>query len=179
MTKIPYPKQLISFPDQIALLKRRGLVFTDETKALHLLRNISYYRLSGYWYPLLADKQNHLFKPGSTFDTAYNIYKFDSELRKLIITELEKIEVAVRTQTAYILSSQWDGYWFADASHFNNPIRHAKILSKIAEEYQRSDEEFVTAFKSKYSDPFPPSWITMEITSFGTLSILYLSLIHI
>lgn len=88
MTKIPYPKQLISFPDQIALLKQRGLVFTDETKALHLLRNISYYRLSGYWYPLLADKQNHLFKPGSTFDAAYNIYKFDSELRKLIITEL-------------------------------------------------------------------------------------------
>ena len=46
------------------------------------------------------------FKPCSTFDVAYNIYKFDSELRKLIITELEKIEVAVRTQTAYILSSQ-------------------------------------------------------------------------
>ena len=41
-----------------------------------------------------------LFKPCSTFDVAYNIYKFDSELRKLIITELEKIEVAVRTQTA-------------------------------------------------------------------------------
>lgn len=109
MTKKPYSKQLISFTDQIALLKQRGLAFTDETKAMHLLCNISYYRLSGYWYPLLADKQNHQFKPGSTFDAAYNIYKFDSEFRKLIITELEKIEVAVRTQIAYILSSQWDG----------------------------------------------------------------------
>lgn len=177
MIKTPYPKHLISFADQIVLLKQRGLVFTDEAKALHLLRNISYYRLSGYWYPLLADKQNHVFKPGSTFDAAYNIYKFDSELRKLIITELEKIEVSVRTQIAYILSSQWDGYWFADASHFNDPIHHAKILSKIDEEYRRSDEEFVTAFKSKYSDPFPPSWITMEITSFGTLSILYNNLL--
>lgn len=177
MTKIPYPKQLISFADQITLLKQRGLIFTNEAKASHLLRNISYYRLSGYWYPLLADKQGHLFKPGSTFDAAYNIYKFDSELRKLIITELEKIEVAVRTQIAYILSSQWDGYWFTDTSRFSNPARHAKILSKINEEYQRSDEEFVTAFKSKYSDPFPPCWITMEITSFGTLSILYNNLI--
>ena len=44
---------------------------------------------------------------------------------------------------------------------------------KINEEYQRSDEEFITSFKSKYSDPYPPSWMTMEITSFGTLSILY------
>ena len=104
MTKIPYPKHLISFSDQITLLKQRGLSFADENKALHLLQNISYYRLSGYWYPLLADKENHRFKPGSTFEAAYTIYKFDGELRKLIITELEKIEVAVRTQVAYILS---------------------------------------------------------------------------
>ena len=96
--KIPYPKHLISFTEQIDLLKQRGMAFGDETRALHLLQNISYYRLSGYWYPLLADKQQHIFKPGSTFEAAYNIYKFDSELRKLIITELEKIEVAVRTQ---------------------------------------------------------------------------------
>lgn len=173
MTKIPYPKNLISFADQITLLKQRRLCFGDESKALHLLQNISYYRLSGYWYPLLANKQNHIFKSGSTFETAYNIYKFDNELRKLIIAELEKIEIAVRTQITYILSSQYNGYWFTDASLFNNPVRHAHMVAKIDEEYQRSDEEFVTAFKTKYSDHFPPSWITMEITSFGTLSILY------
>lgn len=105
MVKVPYPKHLISFADQISLLKQRGLSFKDEAKALHLLQNISYYRLSGYW--------------------------------------------------------------FTDTSLFSNSMRHAKILAKIDEEYQRSDEEFVTAFKSKYSDRFPPSWMTMEITSFG------------
>ncbi len=177
INKIPYPKHLISFADQINLLKQRGMVFGDESKALHLLQNISYYRLSGYWYPLLADKQRHVFKPGSTFEAAYNIYKFDSELRKLIIAEVEKIEVAVRTQTAYILSSQYGAYWFEDSPLFSNPVRHAKILSKIDEEYGRSDEEFITAFKAKYSEHFPPSWITLEITSFGTLSMLYENLL--
>ena len=171
--KIPYSKQLISFTDQITLLKQRGLILGDELRALHLLQNISYYRLSGYWYPLLSDKQRHIFKPGSTFEAAYNIYKFDSELRKLIIAELEKIEVAVRTQTAYILSTQYHAHWFEDSSLFSNPVRHTKVLAKIEEEYNRSDEEFITAFKAKYSDHFPPSWMTMEIASFGTLSILY------
>lgn len=171
--KIPYSKQLISFTDQITLLKQRGLILGDELRALHLLQNISYYRLSGYWYPLLADKQRHIFKPGSTFEAAYNIYKFDSELRKLIIAELEKIEVAVRTQTAYILSTQYHAHWFEDSSLFSNPVRHTKVLAKIEEEYNRSDEEFITAFKAKYSDHFPPNWMTMEIASFGTLSILY------
>lgn len=171
--KTPYPKQLISFTEQIALLKQRGMTFTDETKAFHLLRNISYYRLSGYWYPLLADKQLHIFKPGSTFEAAYSMYKFDCEFRQLLIVELEKIEVAVRTQIAYILSSQYHAHWFEDSSLFSNPVRHAKVLAKIDEEYSRSDEEFIMAFKRKYSDHFPPSWMTMEIASFGTLSILY------
>ena len=149
MHKTHYTKSLISFAEQIALLKKRGLLFSDEAKALHLLQNISYYRLSGYWHPLLADKQKHVFKTGSTFDAAYGIYKFDSELRKLVIAELEKIEVAVRTQVTYVLSSRHDGFWFADASLFFNPARHAKALAKIDEEYRRSDEEFVTSFRAK------------------------------
>lgn len=73
----------------------------------------------------------------------------------------------------YILSQQFGGYWFTDASLFVNPTKHAKASVKIAEEYKRSAEEFITAFKNKYSNPFPPSWMTMEITSFGSLSMLY------
>ena len=46
--------------------------FADENKALHLLENISYYRLSGYWYPLLANKKNHTFKTDATFEAASN-----------------------------------------------------------------------------------------------------------
>ena len=82
------------------------MVIKDEARAKQILQNISYYRLSGYWYPLLADKQRHLFKSGSTFERAYNLYKFDSELRKMILSEIEKIEVAVRTQLAYVMSQR-------------------------------------------------------------------------
>ena len=66
------------------------MVIKDEARAKQILQNISYYRLSGYWYPLLADKQRHLFKSGSTFEQAYNLYKFGSELRKMILSEIEK-----------------------------------------------------------------------------------------
>jgi abortive infection bacteriophage resistance protein len=104
MTKIVYNKSFLDCPAQIALLKSRGMKFADEDKALHLLENISYYRFSGYWYPLLTDKENHVFKPNVDFETAFSLYKFDRELRKLIISELEKIEVAVRSKMAYIMS---------------------------------------------------------------------------
>ena len=176
MARVPYPKTIKTFDQQIAILKSRGLCFNDEARAKQLLQNISYYRMSGYWYPLLSDKQNHIFKAGATFEQAYSIYKFDARLRTLILSEISKIEVAVRTQIAYIMSHAHGGQWFTDSSLFKNPAKHAKTLSKIDEEYSRSDEDFVTAFKTKYSDHFPPSWITLEITSLGTLSLLYSNL---
>ena len=63
--------------------------------------------MSGYWYPLLADKQNHIFKSDALFEQAYSIYKFDAKLRSLILSEISKIEVAVRTQIAYVTSHNY------------------------------------------------------------------------
>jgi abortive infection bacteriophage resistance protein len=173
MAKIAYTKTFLDYPAQVALLKSRGMKFADEHKALHLLKNISYYRFSGYWYPLLADKQSHVFKPDASFDTAFSLYKFDRELRKLIHSELEKIEVAVRSKMTYILSMAYGAFWIEDVTLLTDPLLHQSTLNKIKEELHRSDEEFIMAFKSKYSNDFPPSFILLEITSFGTLSRLY------
>jgi abortive infection bacteriophage resistance protein len=96
MPKVPYTKSFLSYTAQLSLLKSRGMMFTNEAKASHLLEKIGYYRLSGYWYPLLADKGKHIFKPNANFETAFSLYKFDRELRKLVTTEIEKIEVAIR-----------------------------------------------------------------------------------
>ena len=176
MSKVAYSKPFLSHQDQIFLLKSRGMLFNDEDKALHLLERIGYYRLSGYWYPLLADKQNHIFKIEANFETAFNLYKFDRELRKIISAEVEKIEVAVRSKMAYELSIGYNPFWIEDVNLFSSAINFQEILSKIGEEYLRSNEEFIQVFKSKYSNPLPPSYIILEITSFGTLSRLYRNL---
>lgn len=173
MCKIPFTKVALTYEAQLQLLRDRGLSIDDEPKALFLLEKISYYRLSGYWFPLLANKKDHFFKPGATFETAFKLYCFDKELRKLFISELEKIEVAIRAKMIYVLSHEYGPFWFQDPALFRDPVSHARTLSKIGDEYSRSDEEFIVAFKDKYSNPLPPSWMILEITSFGTLSMLY------
>ncbi len=173
MSKAPYTKVPLTYAAQLQQLKDRGLIIDDEPKALHLLENISYYRLSGYWYPLLSDTKSHLFKAGATFDEAFKLYCFDKELRKLVLSELEKIEVAVRAKMIYVLSHAHGPFWYQDASLFNDPLTHASSLVKIGGDFKRSDEEFIVEFKKKYTSPLPPSWMIMEITSFGSLSVLY------
>lgn len=177
MTKRPYIKTALTYQEQLELLKGRGLVVEDDVKALHLLEAVSYYRLSGYWYPLLADKPNHTFKSDASFETAFNLYKFDRELRLLVLRELEKIEVSVRAKMIYILSHSRGSLWYAVPSNFRNHGSHAKTLERMKEEFERSDEQFIYSFKAKYNDPMPPSWIMMEISSFGALSHLYSNLV--
>ena len=46
-------------------------------------------------------------------------------------------------------------------------------MEKLVQEFQNSNENFIKAFKNKYSDLLPPSWISMEIITFGHLSKLY------
>jgi len=173
MNKVSYNKPFLSHEQQFEHLKLRGLTFADETKALHLLKYIGYYRFSAYWYPLLANKQQSLFKPDATFEAAFNLYKFDSELRKLIIAALEKIEVAVRTQMTYSLSMAHGAFWIENASLFANAAKYNDTIDKIVSEMRRSDEDFILNFAANYANPLPPSFMTLEITSFGTLSRLY------
>jgi abortive infection bacteriophage resistance protein len=173
MSKISYTKPYLSYQSQLALLKSRGMQFADEEKALHLLKHIGYYRLSGYWYPLLSDKENHIFKPDTDFETVCNLFKFDRELRRLIVFEMEKIETTVRARISHVLSTEYGSFWMDDVTLFASPAKHQFTLNRIGEELSRSDEDCILSFRSKYTNPFPPSFITLEITSFGALSCLY------
>jgi abortive infection bacteriophage resistance protein len=173
MAQILYSKPFLSYPTQLSLLKQRGMKFADEGKALHLLKRIGYYRLSTYWRPLLVDKQTLAFKSNAEFETAFALYKFDREFRQLILSELEKIEVAVRVQMVYSLSTAHGSFWMDNEALFADPEMYRATLAKINGELQRCDEEFILSFKARYANPLPPSFITLEITSFGALSRLY------
>ena len=51
--------------DQINLLKQRGMIFRNETKAHQCLNDIGYYRLKGYWWDMQSDNVQHIFSPNT------------------------------------------------------------------------------------------------------------------
>lgn len=123
------------------------------------------YGMKSYLQPMMYDKQTHTYKQGATFEQAYELYKFDSRLRKLIIAEIEKIEVSVRSQMASISTEEKGAFGFADKRNFNNEKVHSDVLEAIHSELDRSDDEFVLSFRSNYTNQFPPAWISLEVTS--------------
>ena len=93
-----YTKQPLSIEDQIAKLKFLGLVIADETNAKKVLGEVSYFRFAAYLRPMEADKNTHQFKPDSTFENAVSLYEFDNELRQLLFSAIQRIEVAMRSK---------------------------------------------------------------------------------
>ena len=130
------------------------------------------FRLKSYLKPF-RQHNSRKFKIGATFEEAYNIYKFDSELRKIICSELEKIEISIRTQLSLIMGEIAGIYWFENHNNFRDVNRHFSLLKSLKEELHRSDDEAIVAFRQNYSNTFPPSWVTFEVSSFVTLSMMY------
>lgn len=178
MSKENYSKPSLSYRQQFEQLSSRGLSFSGcEEKALHLLEKLSYYRLSGYWYTLLDNpKTNHVFKANAHFNQAFELYKFDRELRLLILNQIEKIEVAIRAVISYECSHSWDVFWLSNRNNFKSHSQHNRDINKIFNEVNRSNELFITNYKNKYKEEMPPSWIALEVCSFGSLSYIYSNL---
>nr|WP_262901954.1 Abi family protein [Pinibacter aurantiacus] len=139
------------------------------------MQNISYYRLSGYWWSMQSNKVSHVFKPNSTFENIIAIYDFDRQLRFLLFDVIERIEIGFRTKLIYNLSHEASPWWFEDGSLFKNHVEHADTLILIDKELNHSKEVFIKQHRTTYYSDIrrPPAWKTLEIASFGNLSKLY------
>lgn len=161
-------------PQILQLLKDRGLIVRDETEALRQLKIISYFRLANYMRPMEADKTTHLFKQGSSLENAVDLYYFDKQLRALLFTAVQSIEIALRSKVIHHLSMKYGAFWFLDENLSENRMLFDENLSHVSKELKRSREDFINEHFAKYTSPkFPPVWKTLEVVSFGTLSKLF------
>lgn len=169
-----YTKQPITLAEQINILKQRGLIFEDEEQAIAVLNHISYFRLASYWRVMEENSRIHRFRNGSRFSSVLTLYNFDSELRSLVFNALQHIEIASRTKINQHFAMTYGSFWFMDSSLAANEYRYNKNLESLRTELSRCRDEFILEHFRKYDSPeFPPSWKTLEVASFGTLSKLY------
>ncbi len=164
--------------DQIQLLKSRGMKFHNEEEALHYLKNISYYRLKGYWWDMQKDRTNHTFLPNTYFESVIERYNFDRRLRLILFDAVERIEIALRTKMIYYLSLSYGALWYLDDSLFVDKDKHSEHVEHLKREFKYSQEIFIKDHKRKSPNTDAEAWKIMEVASMGTLSKFYKNLNH-
>jgi abortive infection bacteriophage resistance protein len=187
---LPYIKRYLVIPDQLRLIKSRGMVVSDDALAQSFLNRIGYYRLSGYWYPYrnstgsgATQVVSDQFRVGTKFSEVVDLYVFDKKLRLLMMDVIERIEICLRVQITLELGKlgpQAHRHPSALHPNFQRPSargslesHHQKWLRLHDEAFARSKEEFAKHFKLKYAGEDPPIWIAAELWDFGAMSVLY------
>ena len=169
-------KQAKTYVEQLNILKDRGIEVTDTQVALSTLKRINYYRLIAYGLTLKDPEQIDQYLPGTTFEQLIALYDFDKKLRQLLIGVIESIEIAFRTHIAYYHAHTYGPLGYKEAKHFNNAIYHEKFLISLNRFFDNNKTElFVSHHQSKYQGVFPV-WVTVEVLSFSTLSMLFKNL---
>ena len=148
--------------------------FSDRSEASFYLQHLNYYRLAAYWLPFKENGEER-FKKGTDFSEILRIYRFDRELRLLLLDAIERLEVSVRSVWAYTLAHRYGSH-----AHLNNELfsgkRFQENLSRLKTEVGRSDEKFIRHFQQKYEEELPPIWSVCEVMSLGLLSRWYKTL---
>lgn len=177
MTQKRAPKTWKNFDEQLALLKSRGLIIVDENNAKKYLKNVGYYRLSGYFYSFrqkdLRQPKSRLddFIADSEFDDVRKLYIFDKKLRHLALDALERIEIALRTNISYVLG-EYGATAYKDSQYFNDKFNHAEWLDTHEKLLEREKHNSFVKHHHQYYDDMP-IWVVSEIWDFGTMSKLY------
>lgn len=170
-----YAKVPLTIPQQIALLKSRGLKIKSDDYATYILSNISYYRLSAYLLSFQKFNDNtHIYMPWASFDRVIRLYIFDRELRLICIDAIERIEVALRCRISHEYSIRYGNNWYENPSLYTSQKGFENTRNRINGELNNTKEVFIQHYKDKYTTPVkPPSWMVIEILSFGQLSWMF------
>ncbi|WP_303198702.1 Abi family protein [Corynebacterium sp.] len=172
-------KPAATITDHIERLRSRGMIISDEM-AQQWLSNVSYYRLSAYWFPArmvnTAGEKLDEFNPKTSFEAVVELYEADRKLRTLIHDGIERIEISLRTQiTDYIcLTNGTDPLAYKDPTLFRPSFKHlnwiSTIYSRLARAHARN--EAIKHYQDNYGAQFP-LWLVAEALDFSDISKLY------
>lgn len=169
-------KPSTSIPEQVETLRSRGMVI-DEALAYQWLKNVSYYRLSAYWYPARIfnedGQRSDQLQIGTRFSDVVSLYEADRKLRTLIHDGVERIEIMLRARIGEHLVAS-DPLAYQDPKYFRDNFNHTQWLEMAHKRVKRASRgnEAIKHYKSQYNEQYP-FWVLAEVLDFSDISRLY------
>ncbi|WEV46667.1 Abi family protein [Bifidobacterium sp. ESL0690] len=172
----PYTAHLAQTPHALAaMLLSNGLQGASTSQLADCIRRFGYYRLKGYWYPLLTPVENHKrrlpFRPGANFNDVMEHYVFDQKLRLLVFDGIITIETFLRSFLATQLALR-DGP-FGFMTHHGLPklddSHYKQCITILKDRYHRSQLTYIQHFRRTYSNELPPYWMIVGCLDYGSL----------
>ncbi|HEX5154780.1 MAG TPA: Abi family protein [Parafilimonas sp.] len=174
-----YSDPALTIEEQFQLLVKNNLTITSEAAVKDTLISIGYFRLNNY---MKYFKTGNRFIDGTVVEDIRDLYEFDKFLRISLFDAIADIEVAVKALINNSLACKYSSHWISNAAIFKPGFYnyHQEMITDITDYCKNNPEEqFIKKYKNSFNDPqLPPSWMLMEIMSFGKISMIYENILH-
>lgn len=162
----------IDLDQQIENLISLELEVKDRTYAKEILERVSYYRLIKAYSITL--KKNDKYVEGTTFEDIVALYLFDMDLRHILFTLIEHIEVYLRAVITNCFSLKYGNFGYQDISHYQKNSKQENTLKELFREINRNKRSpSIRNFQENYELGAIPLYAAIEVASFGTISKMY------
>lgn len=182
-------KAFASHDEQITILQNRGLQVLDKAAAKRVLSRENYYALvDGYKEPFLEHDERlnpygrEQYQQGTEFGQLYALYRFDRELRMLMLNELLKFEKNIKSKVAYRFSEKFKGNdsfldpanYSPDEVHHHERDRIISTLANLIKSHKKRDRVRYPAIREFYDKhKNVPLWVLVNFLSLGQITNFY------
>lgn len=166
-----------SIDELIEILKSKNVSINNEINAKYHIDKYSYYSIVNSYKWIFKSGDN--YKDNATFEEIFAMYKFDKNLKIIMLKYILEVEAVIKTKIANLFAERYGLENYLEVSNFdlkenNSNIEHIeKLIEEINYEIDKGigKHDAITHYKNKYG--FVPPWVVTKILSLGTISKFY------
>lgn len=159
------------------ILESKNVIINDKNSAKYYIEKYSYYSIVNSYKWIF--KKNGKYKDNASFEEIFAMYKFDKNLKVILLKYILEVESIVKTKIANLFAKNYGIENYLKIENFDlkedkSNFEHIeKLILEINSEIEKGNgkHDAITHYYTKYS--FVPPWVVTKILSLGTISKFY------
>ncbi|WDF83559.1 Abi family protein [Lacticaseibacillus pabuli] len=170
----------LSIDQQLSLLKQRGLLINDESRARRYLLTNNYYNIVNGYSKYFQSKPD-VYIDGADFDEVCHLYFYDKEMKQILMNAILSAENHLKSVLAHRFAEAYPNqrYAYLDVGCYQEKaiLSIVYTISKISWVIKRNRKHSgnpINYYVNKYDDV--PMWVLVEFLDFGDIQSIISSL---
>lgn len=175
-------KPFKTYRQQLGILRSRGLIINNGSKAIKCLKTYGYYNIINGYKDIFLDSNltkqtgNDCYKVNTKFEDIYALYTFDRNLRAILLKYILKMEALLKTKVAYFFSEKYKkNFSYLDINNFDNndPTVVSNIIATISDVIKKNNKKGNQIYHYLDNHKELPLWVLTTKMSLGNIVHFY------
>lgn len=166
-----------TYEERLEIIEQKNVNISDHSKALNILKNISYYELINGYKDIFIDSSHSqadqdYFVNHVDFESIYLLFLINNSLHILLLNQLLLIERRIKTLISDVVSRKYgvtENEYFHPDNYSNTHGKRKYLINKLNDVYYRSGSKSSIKHYVKKHNHTPPWVLITEFNFYDTI----------